>query len=75
MDWKEIIRKRIDVEGLLVEDVLIGLVFKKLDELAADSENTLDDTLLAFIKPEVEKYVREQLDDLLDKHLADDGDE
>ena len=74
MDLKEIIRKRVDIEGLIVEDLLLGLVFKKLDDLAADSANTLDDAILAFVKPEVEKYVREELDKLLDEHMAADAD-
>jgi len=59
------ILKRIDVKGILVEDILNGVIYKKIDELVLKSDNTLDDAIAAMLKPllsaEVDKYVAELL--------------
>jgi hypothetical protein len=70
MDLKEIIKKRVDLEGLIMEDVLSGMVWKKLEELAADSSNPLDDAVLEFVRPLVDEYVREELKKLLESALG-----
>lgn len=67
MDIKAMLLNRIDLEGLIIEDVLRGIVKKKLDELVADSSNTLDDALVAMIYPEIEKAAARELKELLDK--------
>ena len=68
MDIKAILLKRIDLKGLLVEDILAGIVKAKLDELVAKTDNTLDDALVAMIYPELlkalEKFVDEKLAEL-----------
>lgn len=61
MEIKDVLLKRIDIEGLLVEDLLGEIVFKKLDELVAKSDNTLDDTLVAMLKPELLKAAKEMI--------------
>jgi len=58
---KELVLKYVDIQGLAIEGILEGLVFKKLDELVLDSENKLDDALVEMIKPSVKAYVAEKL--------------
>lgn len=69
VDVKAILLKRIDLKGLIVEDVLQGVVKAKLQELVDDSSNTLDNALMAMVYPELEKaavkFVEEQLQKLL----------
>lgn len=60
------LKKRIDIKGLLVED-LLGIVWEKLGQMANDSSTPLDNAVLEFCKPEVEKYVNEKVDELLAK--------
>ena len=74
MDLKEILAKRVDLKGLVMEDIYDGLIVKKLDELAKDSENTLDDALLAMIEPILRDYLEKELDKLSEKYLAPEPD-
>lgn len=67
LDLKEILKKRIDLRGLLVEDLLINLVEKALDEVVADSSNPYDDMLAAALKPVLKKAAIEQIDKMLAK--------
>lgn len=62
----QMLLKRVDLKGLIIEDVLVGMIFKKLDDLAAASDNSLDDVLLAMIKPELQKYLEGELVKKLD---------
>lgn len=62
--------KRIDIKGLIVEDVIDGLVKEKLDELADKTETPLDDTIVTFIVPELSKYVGGKLDEVLADYIA-----
>lgn len=71
MDPKKILLKVIDEDGLLElisVDLLDGVVKKKLDELAASSDNSLDDALVAMIYPlvkeQVVKFLKEKIDEL-----------
>lgn len=68
MDIKAVLLKRIDLKGLLVEDIMGDVIKKKLDELVAKSDNTLDDALVAMIYPELlkalEKFVDEKVAEL-----------
>ena len=66
MDLKAEVLKHIDLKGLIL-DVGVALVWEKLDALAADSENKLDDMVLAAAKPLVDQYVKEALDELYKK--------
>ena len=59
--------KRVDLVGLLVDDLLAGVLQKKLEELAAKSDNKLDDVLVSFLLPELVKVSRTELQ----KALAD----
>ena len=63
-DWKEMVRKRIDLKGLLVEDILVGVVEKAIDDLVADSSNLYDDMLAAALKPALRKAAVEQIEKL-----------
>lgn len=65
MEAKEIAAKvlaRVDLKGLLIEDVLKGVVKKKLEEIVADSANTFDDAMFAMVYPLLEKAVVDWLD-------------
>ncbi len=60
--------KRIDVKSLVIED-LLGLIFKKIDDLVKDSENKLDDALAAIIKPQIKAYLELELSSKIDSFL------
>lgn len=62
MDLKALLLKYIDVRGLLVEGLLAGVVKPALDKLVADTSNTLDDSLVAFLYPELEKAATAWID-------------
>lgn len=59
---------RIDVRALLIEDLLVGLIYKKIDELVLDSENTIDDAMAQMLKPllqkELDKFIVSYLEGL-----------
>lgn len=57
--------KRVDVRGLVVEDLMLGLVKAKLEEIVKDSSNSFDDAAFAMVWPMLEKGVKEGLDALL----------
>jgi hypothetical protein len=68
MDGKEIgaiLLKRIDVKGLVCEDVM-AIVKVKLEEIVKDSSNSFDDAAFAMLWPLLEKGVSEGLDKLLE---------
>lgn len=71
MDGKAALLRVLDEEGLkalLLEDVIDGVIKKKLDELVADTSNALDDALLGMLFPplrkEVEKFIDAKLAEL-----------
>ncbi len=64
MAVKDLVVKYVDLEGLAVEGILEGMVFVKLDEIVLDSKNTLDDAMVAMIKPLIKSYVAEQIQKL-----------
>lgn len=54
MDYKALLLKYVDLKGLLVDGLLKAVVEVKLKELAADTSNSIDDALVAFLMPELE---------------------
>lgn len=73
MDKKDIIAilvKRIDLKGLVMEDILEGVIEPKLDELVASTSTSLDDTAKALIMPELKKALDEFLGEKLDELKA-----
>lgn len=69
MDIKPLLLKVIDEQGLkdvILKDLLDGVVKAKLDELAAASDNKLDDSLVALVYP----MLREVASKFLDEQLA-----
>lgn len=70
MDIKEVLLKRIDIKGLLVEDLMEGIIKSELDKLVAKTDNTLDDALVAMIYPEMVKAVEAFIDEKLMEALA-----
>lgn len=67
-----ILLKRIDVKGLLIEDVLKHLIKGALDDVAADSSNIYDDMAIAALYPLVEAAFIKKLDEFLAKLSAKD---
>lgn len=55
----------IDVEKLVGEVVLEEIIYAKIDELVADSANTLDDSIAAMLKPLLKKAVVDYLVELI----------
>lgn len=69
MDGKEIgaiLLKRVDVKGLICEDIMLGMVKEKLEEIVKDSSNAFDDAAFQMLWPLLEKGVSEGLDKLLE---------
>ena len=66
-DLLKLLLKRVDVKGLLLEDLLKGLLEPKLKEFVADSSNPYDDMLLAALLPHLERQLAKLVDDLLAK--------
>ena len=69
MDFKEVIKNRVDVKGL-AQDLISGLVWTKLRELADSTDNELDDAVLEMLIPVVDAYVDAELDKLLESALG-----
>lgn len=67
IDIKAIVKKRIDLKGLLVEDLMVGIIEKALDKIVADSSNPYDDMLKAALLPMLKKELIGQIDKLLAK--------
>lgn len=70
MEKKEIVAlllKRVDVKGLLVEDLLGAILKPALDKMVADSANPYDDVAVAALYPPLAKAIEEQVAALLAK--------
>ena len=67
MDIAQMLLKRIDVKGLLIEDFLVGYLFVELEKKALETTNTLDDSLLLMLKPMLQKAA----DEFVDSKLAE----
>ena len=70
MDIKEIVAKRLDLKGLLIEDLYDGLIVPELEKLVAKSDNDLDDGLLLMIKPVLRDALEKVVDANVAKYLA-----
>jgi len=70
MDYKAVLLKRVDLKGLVIEDVLQGVVKAQLDKIVKDSSNSFDDMLMTFVYPEIEKAVIKWADEQLAKLQA-----
>jgi len=67
LDIKDMLLKRIDLRGLIVEDVMQAIIKKKMEEFVKDSENTYDDALYNLLYPMLEEEVIKKIDELLAK--------
>lgn len=61
--------KRVDVKGLIVEDLFENILGAKLKELAAKTNTPIDDPIVAFLIPELSNALGEQIDKLLAPYL------
>ncbi len=63
-DVKAVLLKRVDLKGLLIEDVLQGVIKAALEKFVKDTSNPYDDTLEAMLYPLLEtamtKFVEDQ---------------
>ena len=67
MDIKAMLLKRVDLRGLIIEDIMTGIVKAKLQEFVQDSSNTYDDALYNLLYPMLEAEVIKQVDAALSK--------
>ena len=67
MDIKAMLLKRVDLRGLIIEDIMTGIVKAKLQEFVQDSSNTYDDALYNLLYPMLEAEVIKQVDAALAK--------
>lgn len=61
----EILLKRVDLRGLLVDDLLKGVINDALDKVVKDTANPFDDIAKAATMPAIEKALSEYLDKLI----------
>jgi hypothetical protein len=61
----DMLLKRVDVRGLVMEDIMIGIIKTELEKIVKDSSNSYDDAMFAFVYPILEdaakKFIDEQL--------------
>lgn len=62
-----ILLKRIDVKGLIVEDLLTSILEPALKKIVEDSSNPYDDVAMAALYPPLKKALQEQIENLLNK--------
>ena len=60
---KNMLLKRVDVKGLLIEDLLRGVIKVALEKVAADSSNKFDDAAVAWLYPMLEEAAVKWLDE------------
>lgn len=64
-DVKTVLLKRVDLKGLVIEDVLQGVLKPVLEKFVKDTGNPYDDALEAMLYPVIEqaltKFVEDQL--------------
>lgn len=63
----EMLLKRIDVRGLILEDIMIGIVKHELEKIVKDSSNSYDDAMFAFVYPILEDAAKKFIEDELTK--------
>ena len=63
----QMLLNRFDVKGFLVHDLLGEALSKKLDEIVASTDNTLDDTLKQIIYPQLMAVIESKVDEVLAK--------
>ena len=59
--------KRIDIQGLLIEDGMKAILKPALDKMVADSSNPYDDVAVAALYPPLEKALIGVIENLLKK--------
>lgn len=68
IDVKAILLKRVDLKGLLIEDVLQGVIKAALEKFVKDTSNPYDDALEGMLYPMLEaamvKFVEDQYNKL-----------
>jgi hypothetical protein len=70
LDLKAILRKRVDLEGLLVEDLISGFVKSALQKVVDDSKNPYDNMAMDALYPTLEKAAKEAATELVEKLLG-----
>jgi hypothetical protein len=70
MNKEELIKlllKRFDIEGLVSEDLIDGLLKSALDKMVAESSNPYDDMAIAALYPHLAKAAKEAVKEFLGK--------
>lgn len=61
MNFAEMLLKRVDLEGLLIDDLFGEVLMKKLQALAADTATPIDDQVVAYLYPRLMDLAREEV--------------
>lgn len=61
----DILLKRVDVRGLILEDIMVGIIKFELEKIVKDSSNPYDDAMLAFVYPILEDAAKKFIDEKL----------
>jgi len=70
IDFKAMLLKRIDLRGLIIDDLLKNALHEVLADLVLRSDNTIDDAIVAMLEPLVVAEAEKRIDELLAKLTA-----
>ena len=69
-ELKHMLLARVDLKGLIVDDLLKKVLHDVLKDLVAKSDNAIDDAIVAIVEPLVVAEASRRLDELLAKLAA-----
>ena len=75
MDTKAILKevlKYVNVKDLVLEALVEKLIYVKIDELVAKTDNTLDDGLAAILKPQLKQLFASYIDEKIAELTTED---
>ena len=74
MDTKAIlieVLKYVNVKDLVLEALVEKIIYVKIDELVAKTDNTLDDGLAAILKPQLKQLIASYIDEKIAELTAE----
>lgn len=63
MDLVQILLKRVDAKGLLLEDLFDGVLMARLQEVVDSTDNSLDNSVKELLEPVLRSALEKWLDD------------
>jgi len=63
--------KYVNVKDLVLEALVEKIIYVKIDELVAKTDNTLDDGLAAILKPQLKQLIASYIDEKIAELTAE----